>query len=105
MVTTEEREKEAGQEIQQILFNKAKSRSATQVAPFEPVPNQVPKSSSTGPILRIVPLVQHKRNPSDACSSCSDDEGNHGNDGETHHTCSGNPMDATADRSYVFHIC
>jgi hypothetical protein len=98
MVTTEEREKEAGEEIQQILFNKAKSRSVTQMATIEPVPNQYPKSSSTGPILRLVPHVQHHRNPSETYSSCSDDEGNRGNDGEIHHSCGGNP-DATADRT------
>jgi hypothetical protein len=104
MVTTEEREKEAGQEIQEI-FNKAKSRSAVQIASVDPVviavPNQYPKSSSTGPVLNMVPQL-HRRKPSEASygSSLSDDEGNHGNDGEICHNGGGHP-DAAADRMYA----
>jgi hypothetical protein len=48
-VATMELEAEAGQEIQQILFNKTKSKSSVQVSSAADLILTTPKPSSTGP--------------------------------------------------------
>lgn len=48
-VATMELEAEAGQEIQQILFNKTKSKSSVQVSAAAELILTTPKPSSTGP--------------------------------------------------------
>jgi len=75
-ITTEDREKEDGQEIQQILFHSAKSRSSIAVGSVELILQQTPKSSSTGPIpyrpTKHMEYINYNDNASDEDSGEAD---------------------------------